>query len=492
MSGPRLRLVLPLHGWLLMTHLLVLVLPVLALVGTDALGRDLRQQTLEDVDHQAALLALSLGRLLEATPEAGGPAARGLELSALLAAAKAETLAGFRLVDTRGAVVASSGDGLGEVLDDLEVEVALAGGDAAWEEARDPRGSRAAALTGPSRRAAVRVFVAAPVFVRGEVVGALVVSRTPREEVQAFVHMAPRLSAGAAAALLATCGLALSAGFLLSRSLRGLAAASHRMARGELDAVGELAPAHRSHVAEARELALAMGTMATRLQARLRYIREFAGHVSHEFKTPVSSLLGTVELLRDDDEMPPAQRARFLDNAHEDLDRLSRLVGGLLRLARAEEGGDRRVLALHAVADACLGRRPDVRREGSGGLVDGNLDQLCAAVDNLLDNARRYGGPGAAITLRLWARGAEVGLDVEDDGPGISAANLPRVFERFFTTGRDQGGTGLGLALVQAVAQAHGGRVAVQSAPGRTRFTIALPRAGGGSGSGAADPHLGG
>jgi signal transduction histidine kinase len=290
--------------------------------------------------------------------------------------------------------------------------------------------------------------------------------------------MAPRLSIGVVFALLTTIGLGALSGTILSRSLKSLVRASHRIAGGQLSAVVELEPATRSHITEARELATAMATMSARLQERLAYISEFAGNVSHEFKTPVSSLRGTVELLRDDDDMPPAQRALFLDNALSDLDRLSRLVGGLLRLARAEEGGDRRVFQLGEVVEDVAARFPALETGGEGGRVEASREQVEAMVTNLVENALRHGGPGVQVRLDLWADARETGVDVVDDGVGISTANLAKVFDRFFTTDRAGGGTGLGLALVRAIAVAHGGGVEVESAPGRTRFRVRLPRVG--------------
>lgn len=468
----------PLHDWLLLTHLVVFVLPVVVLVATGALARDLRRQTVEDIAHQAVLVALHIeagvGR------EGGSPAAALVavadDLSTLLETAKVRTLAGYRVVDRSGTIIAASNGRVGGSLaDDPEVvETIHTASNDWWEKERSP--SRSAPLSGPSRRAGVRMFVAEPIVWRGEVLGAVVVSRTPREELQAFWHMAPRLSSGVAFALLVVVGLAIVSGRVLSRSLRSLSAASHRMAAGDLDAIGDLARARSSRVAEARDLAGAMGTMATRLQARLRYIGEFASHVSHEFKTPVSSLRGTMELLLDDEEMPGPQRERFLTNALADLDRLTRMVTGLLQLARAEEGGGRRVFDVTSVVGEVGERLEEVRVEGRGALVDANRDQLGVVLRNLVENARRYGGPEARVTVRAWADDHFTGVEVEDDGPGISAANLPRVFDRFFTTGRDSGGTGLGLALVRAVVHAHGGTVTVESAPGRTVFQVALPR----------------
>ncbi len=486
----RLRgLVLPLRSWLLGTHLVVLVMPVVVLLATGALAGDLRRQTAEDIGHQAALVALHVEATGMPGPATTGPEAEAAgRLSLLLQAAKARTLAGYRVVDREGRVVATSGqpETIGESLRaEPEVAAALASADRmVWTEVRDASRSRSMDLSSPSRRASVRLFVAEPILGRDPVTdapvvrGAVVVSRTPREELQAFWHMAPQLSLGVVLALALTVLLALNTGWVVSRSLRSLARASHRMAAGDLEAVADLAPAQGSRVREARDLARAMGSMAGRLRARLRYISEFASHVSHEFKTPVSSLRGTVELIRDDDEMPPAQRVRFLDNALADLDRLSRLVGGLLRLARAEEGGARGIVDLGALAREVAARHPEVGVSGAAGHVDGSAEQLAAVVKNLLDNARRYGGDAAKVQLRLWEQEGETGLEVEDDGPGISAANLPRVFDRFFTTGRAHGGTGLGLALVVAVAQAHGGTVSVESRPGRTVFRLALPAMG--------------
>ncbi|MFN7143970.1 MAG: sensor histidine kinase [Myxococcota bacterium] len=472
------RLVLPLRTWLVLSHLVVFTLPVLALVATGALANDLRTQTREDLEHQGAILAMAISQRMTDT---GRPLA-GLDLDTSLIHAKSATLAGFRVTDTSGRVIASSAGAAAPAEDisrDPEVVTALAG---ATGTAVKPRpgsrvgSERSTGLAGPSRHADVRVFVAVPVVHAGNVVGAVVLSRTPREEFQAFYQMAPRLSAGVLLALAGTIGLAIGAGRILSRSLRALAEASHGIAAGSDEALLALEPASRSHVAEARALAAAMGTMSARLRQRLRYISEFAGNVSHEFKTPVSALRGTVELLRDDDEMPPEQRVRFLDNALADLDRLSRLVGGLLRLARAEEGGARGVVALDDVVAEVARRHPGVRHDGTAARVDVNREQAESALANLVENALRHGGPDVSVCVTGWADARWTGVDVRDDGPGISPANLAKVFDRFFTTDRAKGGTGLGLALVRAVAEAHGGRVEVESRPGDTRFRFVLPR----------------
>ena len=107
----------------------------------------------------------------------------------------------------------------------------------------------------------------------------------------------------------------------------------------------------------------------------------------------------------------------------------------------------------------------------------GNADQLRSVLTNLLDNATRFSPPGAPIEVRVSGDDACFRAEVSDRGAGISPANLPHVWDRFFTTARERGGTGLGLAITRAVVEAHGGHVWVESPPGQgATFSFALPR----------------
>ena len=154
-------------------------------------------------------------------------------------------------------------------------------------------------------------------------------------------------------------------GWFFSRSIARLERTASELADGTTGA-GTLDLPESSHVFEVRRLATSFGTTAHRLQDRLTYIREFAGNVSHEFKTPLSTLRGTAELLVDDPDMPDAQRQRFLDNALAELDHLKRLVGGLLALARADEHAHREPVDLDAWGQDAA-RRHGVPLEGSAG-----------------------------------------------------------------------------------------------------------------------------
>ena len=472
------KFVQPLRTWLVFSHLLVLALPLVVLIGSGALNQDLVRQTQGDLYNQGALLAQMVAREVDHA-RAEDPSASTAEavqsLTGVLRDARQTTLAGIRVLDTRGVVVASSGGELGEDFSEREEVIgALEGMRSTIIRPRDEVSTRQP-LSSPSRRARIRLFVAVPVYMDSELLGVVLLSRTPREHLQALYQMAPTLGLGVALALVITIAVALWAGWIGTRSLKALSVAAYEIAEGDWSASARVRDREQSHVSEVATLARDFGHMTDQLRARLAYIREFAGNVAHEFRTPISTLRGTVELMRYDTEMPYDQRAVFLGNAMHDLDRMDRLLTGLLLLARAEEGEGREPLALTGLVEALADRYPEVEFEGTAGEVVGNPGQIESALSNLVENALRYGGDEVQVRVRSWVDGGRTGFDVVDDGPGISPANLQHIFERFFTTDRQGGGTGLGLALVKAIGHSHGGGVEVESEVGRTCFRLWLP-----------------
>lgn len=212
----------------------------------------------------------------------------------------------------------------------------------------------------------------------------------------------------------------------------------------------------------------------------------------HEVKNPVAAIRAASESLESGEASPERQR-RVARIVRESATRLDRLVTELLELSRAEAGmpgEERGPVDLAALAAAVAeGVSADPRFSGVAvrasakvdrAVVDGVASRLEAALREVVTNAASFCGERGAVEVTVDADDAYVTVRVEDDGPGIEASALPHVFDRFFTTRAEQKGTGLGLAMVKAVIEAHGGRVEASSDGGRgARLTLRLPRARG-------------
>ena len=237
----------------------------------------------------------------------------------------------------------------------------------------------------------------------------------------------------------------------------------------------------------------------TRLR-RLEQVRQdFVANVSHEVRTPVAAITAAVETLQHDPPEDGKDGERFLGIIARQAKRIHAILEDLLSLARldaierADEAGEAHLhiemLALcpvlQAAADIC---RPAAHSKAIEIALECNSDLtapvnhqlLEQAVVNLIDNAVKYSPDSTRITVGAHCANAEVAICVTDEGRGIEVEHLPRVFERFYRTDRARsravGGTGLGLSIVKHVAEAHGGRVSVESALGRgSTFRIHLP-----------------
>lgn len=399
------------------------------------------------------------------TPEARA----GRALMPLLARAQVFNLTGARLAGADGCVVASTRQDLGACLDELEEVRSALGGRYAAVARRRVSDEPVPPIGSIRRRGGVRVFIATPIFEAGRVIGAVWMSRTAVTPLEML--WANRDKLGAAFVICAV--LAPAASLLFARSIarpvREITRAADAVAHGRPRAPfvpGRLAPR------EIAQLSEALDRMTRQLTDRARYIGEFATNVSHELKTPLAGILGAVELLRHDWEtMEPAQRQRFLDNVAGDATRMERLVRRLLELARIQNAPEesREIEIAPFVAKLVAGYpepiQVDLARAPRS--VQINPEHLETALRNLLGNALRHGA-GHPVELAVERAGERVSFRVRDRGPGVSPANLPRVFERFFTTERERGGTGLGLAIVKAVADLRGGDVSIESGPGGT------------------------
>lgn len=233
----------------------------------------------------------------------------------------------------------------------------------------------------------------------------------------------------------------------------------------------------------------------TRYRQLDRMRRDFVANASHELKTPIAAIKGAIETLQDWALQDEAQARRFTEMAARQVDRLENLAGDLLKLSSVEHGVETRsiVLAPVGLADVIRGavdncrvladdRRIILHAACPEGLkVSASAPLLEQALVNLLDNAIKYSEPDRMV----WIEGVEmvdgVEVSVRDQGCGIAAQDLDRIFERFYRVdkarSREVGGTGLGLSIVRHIALAHGGSVRVSSVPGEgSVFTLWLPR----------------
>lgn len=421
-----------------------------------------------------------LGRAPNAQPAAVPPdpaaQAAGERITPVLISAASVTLASIRVVDRNGIVIATTRGELGMSLAQWEeVRRALAGERVSLMRARISDEKRPP-VTSLSRRGRVRVFVALPIFVGSQVQGAVVLSRTPLDIGKALYLNRWPLIWGAVVLLVVVFLVSIFMSFSINQPMKALIRQSERAAKGEKGAVAEL---EKPGTYEVAMLSSAFARMAQTLEERADYIRAFASHVSHEFKTPLTSIRGGVEILRDHwDTMTPEERERFLKNLGEDAERLDRLVRRLLELARADvaqpgrETTDLSAL-LNQLAQRYQAEGFTVTIEPASSDIKIRMapDLAESVLTNLLDNARVHGGKSARISVETPSPGASrTDIIVEDDGPGISPANAQRIFTPFFTTARERGGSGLGLSIIKSLLTAHGGGIALEPSKSGARF----------------------
>lgn len=233
------------------------------------------------------------------------------------------------------------------------------------------------------------------------------------------------------------------------------------------------------------------------LEQRLQQMRrEFVANVSHELRSPLTSILGYAQTLLEDPPDTPEQRERFLTLIVRDAERMRRLVDDLLNLSRVESGQAPPRFEwtnLHNLVGRVLTQLRDQAAQAQVQLINEVPLDLRAQCDpgqieqvlyNLITNGVQYTAQGGRVVVAGKHGNATVTLEVRDTGIGIPAADLPRIFERFYRVdkarSRATGGTGLGLSIVKHIVDAHGGRVSVESQVEKgTTFTVELPVAPG-------------
>lgn len=401
--------------------------------------------------------------------------AMGQRMAPLLRETQRATLAGFRLLDPQGVVIAGR-DEMGLSLAHVEeVAAALAGHRQSVLRLRVSK-HLPPPIYSLSRGTAVRVFLALPVEVNGHVAAVIYASRTPSNVFRHLYQERGKLIvAGVVVALLTLC---IGLGFhrLIMRPVRELIDRTAAIASGDRSA---LRPLKHHGTAEFAILSQGFLDMAQSLNSRSDFINTFAAHVSHELKSPLTAIEGAAELLRDDletGEMRTSERRHFLENIVADTRRLAAIANRLRELARAESAPTGGTTNMGEVIDNLRQACPDLTISASGELaarVAMSQENLSILLSHLADNAIRH--HAANLFIRVQRSGASVQIDVRDDGDGISLNNRDKVFESFFTTRRDSGGTGMGLAIIRAMLKTHDGHIALTAHEPGAHFTVIVP-----------------
>lgn len=406
--------------------------------------------------------------------------AAGAAVSSTLRDTQRVTLAGIRIVNPDGVVVGSTRGEIGMSLAHREeVRRALNGEFVSFARER-LSDSPVPGLDSISRRSKIRVFVAMPIVLetrRGgtdQIVGAVVASRTPIGLQKAVYDNRGIFGFIFIGLVMVVLVISLLTSFTIARPIRALRDKAQALA----DPSEPLESTAEPGTEEVEELTRTILATARSLREREQYLQTFARDVRHEFKAPLSSLRGAVELLQEHvDTMETDRRDRFLSNLLQDVDRLEALTQDLLELARADvakatDETSRVAEVLERVT------REDVELEtdiDEGLAVRVPADDLEAMLRNLLGNVALHGGGEAALIGRR--EDDRVVLRVSDSGPGFDAEMLERATEAFTTTARGRGGTGLGLSIIRGYVDAHGGEVELANRDGAV-VTIWLPAAG--------------
>jgi two-component system OmpR family sensor kinase len=270
------------------------------------------------------------------------------------------------------------------------------------------------------------------------------------------------------------------------RPLEAIGRTADSIAAGDLSQRVERAESRT----EVGRLGLVLNSMLDQIEASDQRLRRFVADASHELRTPLAAVRAYAELFGRGAEERPDDLERVMTGIGRESERMSALVEDLLLLARLDEGRplERDPVRLDELATEAVETARAVDPSHPTDLAVeplvalGDRTRLRQVLDNLLGNARSHTPPGTAVHVRVSKNGGDAVIEVADDGPGMSAEQAERAFERFYradpSRSRHSGGVGLGLSIVSAVTEAHGGTVSVETEPGRgTSFRVRLPLA---------------
>ena len=333
-------------------------------------------------------------------------------------------------------------------------------------------------------------MVSVPISVREEVVGAVQVGQ-PLIDIDATLQrVLVLLMGGIIVTIVVAGGVGLLMSWLALQPIDRITQTAGQIARAQ--DLGRRLPVPATDD-EVGRLVSTFNAMLERLDRLFQAQQRLGADVSHELRTPLTTIRGNVDLLRRGADDDPAERDAALDAIEGEVSHMNRLVADLLLLAQAESGMqlekqpvelDTLILEVYRQAQLMSatqfspGEGVTIRLgHEDQAIVEGDPDRLKQLLLNLIDNALKYTPPGGTVTLSLYRDPEWVRVSVEDTGVGIPPDVLPHIFDRFYRAQREgRKGVGLGLSIARWIAEAHGGRLSVESEVGQgATFTLWLP-----------------
>lgn len=403
----------------------------------------------------------------------------GARLMPIMLETQKVTLAGFRILDSNGVVIAGRQE-VGQSLAHIEeVAAALKGQYRAALRIRKPD-KTPPPIYSISRGVGMHIFSAMPVIVDNHVAGVIYTSRTPSNIFDHLYQERGKFLLAALTVIGATVIIGLVFIRTITRPMHELVGRAERISRGDRDAFHPLA---HYGTREFAQLGRSFLDMAQQLSRRSDYIATFSSHLTHELKSPLTSIKGAAELLLESlqsksDTLTQAEQRNFLSNILGDAERLDAMTQRLRELARAESTPQNEQTELSTVISGLKGRFPARIITASGCLdrsIGMSIEKALIVLSHLVDNAVRHNAGN--VRLDAESRGAVIRMVASNDGDPISESNRDRIFDAFFTTRRDSGGTGMGLSIVRAVMTSHGGAIRLLPTETGVAFELEFPAA---------------
>lgn len=403
--------------------------------------------------------------------------ALGPRFDNLLEETQLTTLSGIRILDFNGIIIASTGWTKRLALTNQnDVKQALKGVTTKVIRRKSPEED--SFFSPISRSSNIRIYVTHPIIVNKRVFGAVHLMRTPPNTIQHIYQNRNMYLAFLALVIGGIFIITIVAAYTIAKPIKALVQQAKNATDGRWL---KLQPLKHPITAEFEVLSQSLVKMSNKQADRAEHINNFASFVSHEFKTPITSITGAVDILSDHfGELSEKEIHRFYQIISDNCSRMNLLMAQLTELAKADN------VRISAIKNDLLTILNKLKKQYAGnftaihckigeGMYSINMDDelITSVLVNLFENVIQHGGD--VVTIQLEQQQDNIVLLFEDNGSGISSQNAKRIFEPFFTTAKNHGGTGLGLAILKSLLKAHGGDIQLVPTSTHCQFKINFP-----------------